>query len=319
MDTRVLKTFQMIARHGSLAVASQMLHLTPSALSHALKALESELGCRVFDRVGNRLVLNQAGEHLLSCIEQPLAAIDEAAISVKALGSWGHGQLRIGASIAALQHIIPGAVRELRREFSKLRLRVESGDSPELIQMLQEHRIDVMIGPEPGPTHGVIFRQLFEDELLFAVSADHPWTDGRSLSREDIRREPLIFYHQKSLTSQWIRSYFNGLDIEPFSTMEIGSLTAIREMIRLNLGVSVLPPWVLDPELRNGSIKMRSLGARALKRTWSVGHLTQKKLTLAEERFCQLCSTQTKGMLLTRKDLPEEGRILLGGAKASGE
>src|SRR5262249_37487166 len=101
METRLLKVFCAVARHGSVAGAARQLHLTPSAISHSLKALETQLGCRLFDRAARKMLLNQAGEQLLAKIEQPLAALDAAEQSLKSLSKWGEARLRIGAAASA--------------------------------------------------------------------------------------------------------------------------------------------------------------------------------------------------------------------------
>src|SRR5205814_2024286 len=78
METRLLKMFCAVAETGSLVTAGRKLHLTASALSHSLKALETDLGCRLFERVGKRMVLNQAGEELLAQVRGSLAALESA-------------------------------------------------------------------------------------------------------------------------------------------------------------------------------------------------------------------------------------------------
>src|SRR3954451_16550796 len=98
MEIRLLKVFTAVAESGSLVVAGGKLHLTPSAISHSLKSLETDLGCRLFERVGKRMVLNHAGEQLLAKVREPLAALDAAAEGIKRLGHWGQTQLRVGAS-----------------------------------------------------------------------------------------------------------------------------------------------------------------------------------------------------------------------------
>src|SRR5688572_5066257 len=101
MELRLLKVFCAVAESASLATAAAKLHLTPSAISHSLKSLETELGCRLFDRVGKRMALNHAGEQLLAQIGTPLAALEAATDGIKRFGKWGQTRLRIGASQAA--------------------------------------------------------------------------------------------------------------------------------------------------------------------------------------------------------------------------
>src|SRR5580765_8338960 len=149
MDTRLLRMFSEVARLGSLVAASRVLHLTDSALSHGLKSLEAQLGCRLFERTGKKLVLNQAGEHLLAQIEGPLAALNAAEESLKRLGKWGHTRLRIGAAASACQHIIPGIIRELRKACPSVQLQIESGDTPQMVNLLHQDRIDLALGVAP--------------------------------------------------------------------------------------------------------------------------------------------------------------------------
>jgi len=312
MELRLLKMFRTVATAGGLAEASRELHLTASALSHALKALETELGARLFDRVGNRLLLNQAGEQFLSQIEAPLAALENAATAIQALGRWGQASLRIGASVSACQHILPPVFRELRKHSPRPLFQVKSGDMNELVEGLRRNHIDLALGVEPEHAPDLESRALFEDELLFALSPQHPWTDGRSLSKEDISREPLILYQRTSLTSRLVGEYFAEQQIAPTTIMEIGSITAIKEMVKLNLGVGVLAPWVLDYELAKGLLRMRSLGAKRLRRNWTVTYLTRKRLGMIEEHFFALCRTQAASMRLDRKDISDTTRVGVG-------
>lgn len=309
MDIRLLKIFRTVAIHGGMSAASKQLHLTTSALSHGLKALETELGVRLFDRVGNKLLINQAGEQLLSQTEQPLQALENAAASIRALGRWGHSNLRVGASVSACQHILPHVFRELRKESPQLMLQARSADTPEMLELLRQNRIDVAIGPFPDGILDLECRPLFEDELFFVFSPQHPWADGRPLSRGDLARQPLIVYQSGSATSRMVEDYFRDQDIVPTTAMEIGSITAIKEMVKLNLGVAILAPWVVDHELAKGILKVRVLGPKALRRRWVMTSLSRKKLGMIEESFYSLCRRQCVGMRVDRKDLPESARI----------
>ena len=208
MDTRLLKMFCSVAERGSLVEAARQLHLTPSAISHGLKSLETQVGCRLFDRAGKRVILNQAGEHLLAQVKQPLAALDEAAASLKRLGQWGQTRLRIGAAASTCQHIVPPVVRELKKNFPTLTLQVESGDMPETISLVLQGRVDLALGVAPENQTGLDVRPVFKDELLFTFAPTHPWASARSLSRDDLRKESLILYQRSSFTARLVNDYF---------------------------------------------------------------------------------------------------------------
>ena len=304
MDTRLLRLFCVVARLGSLVAASQVLHLTPSALSHGLKSLEAQLGCRLFERAGKKLLLNQAGEQLLAQIQAPLAALDAAEESLKRLGKWGQTRLRIGAAASACQHLVPGVIRELRKACPNVQLQVESADMPQMVNLLQQNRIDLALGVAPESTSALDMRPIFRDELLFTFCPSHPWATAPSISREELRTQPLILYQRSSLTAELVDKYFRDLDIVPSTIMEIANIEAIKELVKLNLGVAVLAPWTVEKELVRGSLRMRPLGAKALRRQWAIITLAGRRWNLAEETFCRLCRTLVAGFRMDRKDLP---------------
>src|SRR5262245_41650315 len=98
LDSRQLRAFVTLARTGSFTVAARRLFLSQSAVSHSMKALEREVGCRLLDRLGKKIALTQAGEQLLHHAEKILGEMIEARTSLERLGKWGRGRLRIGAS-----------------------------------------------------------------------------------------------------------------------------------------------------------------------------------------------------------------------------
>jgi LysR family transcriptional regulator, low CO2-responsive transcriptional regulator len=295
--------FCAIARNGSVVLASRELHLTPSAVSHGLKALESELGVRLFERTRKRILLNHAGEQLLAKIEQPLAALDAAHKSIQQLAKWGQTRLRIGAAASACQYILPGVIRELKKTNPKLVLQVELGDMADMVKLLEQNRIDLAFGVAREDKEDLETRPIFKDELLFVFSPSHPWATTPSIPREDLRKQPLIVYQRNSSTTHMIDDYFRELEIVPSTVMEISSIEAIKELVKLDLGVSVLAPWTADKELARGKLMMRPLGPRALSRHWVVAYLKGRRLNLVEETFCRLCRNFASSLRVDRKDI----------------
>jgi DNA-binding transcriptional LysR family regulator len=289
-------------------VAARELHLTASALSHSLKALETDLGCRLFDRVGNRMLLNQAGEQLLAQVQSPLAALAAAEDSIRSLARWGQTRLRIGAAASACQHVLPTVLRELKKQHPTMILQVESGDMAEMLPLLEENRIDLALGILPENDDRFDLRPVFRDELLLVFSHSHPWADGRAIPADDLRKQPLILYQRASFTARLVEDFFRELKIVPTSIMEVGNIEAIKELVKLNLGVSVLAPWTAEKELTRGSLKMRPIGQRPLRRQWGVATLAGRRLNMVEELFCKLCRAHASGMRLDRKDIPEDRR-----------
>jgi LysR family transcriptional regulator, low CO2-responsive transcriptional regulator len=303
METRLLKVFAAVAESGSLVAAAGKLHLTPSAISHSLKSLETELGCRLFERVGKRMVLNQAGDQLLAAIREPLAALQAAAEGIKRFGHWGQSRLRIGAAAAACQHILPGVIRELKKTHPALELQVESGDTPHLVDLLRANKVDLAVGIAPENSLGLEVRPIFRDELMFVFAPAHVWAGGQPITREEIAAQQFIGDRRSSFTMRLIGDYFRQQEAAPKVLMEVDSIGAIIEMVKLNLGVAILAPWTVDHELARARIRMRPLGSKALRRQWAVASLALHPKTYVEETFCRLCRNHATAMRLDRHDV----------------
>src|SRR5215470_19222486 len=149
LDSRQLRTFCVLARTGSFTQAARELHLTQSGVSHSMKALENETGCRLLDRLGKKVVLTQAGEQLLQHATKILLEMEHARESLGHLGKWGRGRLRIGASTTACQHLIPPVLREFKESFPEHAITIEPGDTPQLVTALLRHKVDLALALEP--------------------------------------------------------------------------------------------------------------------------------------------------------------------------
>jgi DNA-binding transcriptional LysR family regulator len=303
MELRLLKVFSAIAESGSLVTAASKLHLTPSAISHSLKALETELGCRLFERVGKRMVMNQAGDQLLLGIREPLDALEAAADAIKRLGQWGQSRLRLGASATACQHVLPSVIRELKKTYPTLELHIAAGDTSHVLDLIRETKVDLALCIVPENSPGLDVRPIFRDELMFIFPPVHRWAAGRPITREQIIEQQFIGYQRSSTSMRLLMDYFRQMDIVPKVLMDVDSVGAIIEMVKFNLGVAVLAPWTVGPELVRGTLRARSLGTKPLRRQWSVVSLAVRPKNYIEETFCRLCRNHATGLRLDHKDV----------------
>src|SRR6266516_499893 len=200
LDSRQLRAFCVLARSGSFTETARELHLTQSGVSHAMKALEGDVGCRLLDRLGKKVVLTQAGEQLLHHVTRILREMEGARESMAQLGKWGRGRLRLGASTTACHHIIPPVLREFKESFPEHTITIEPGDTPDLVQSLLRDRIDLALTLEPEKEPQLDFNPLFSDELRFVVGALHPWAQAGRVDRGEIPRQHYILYSRSSVT-----------------------------------------------------------------------------------------------------------------------
>ena len=143
------------------------------------------------------------------------------------------------------------------------------------------------------------FLPVFTDELAFIASPLHPWAKAGEVTRAEVAKQNLIIYRKSSHTFRLVDDYFRKEDVVLNAVIELGSMEAIKEMVKLGLGVSIMAPWMAQKELRNGSLVTLPLGRRKLKRGWGVLHWPGRRLTLAEETFVGLCRSASADMVLT--------------------
>jgi DNA-binding transcriptional LysR family regulator len=296
IDSKQLRAFVMLAQTGSFTLAAKELNLTQSAISHSMKALEQDVGCLLLNRMNKKVLLTQAGEQLLHHAVKILQEMTATRESLRQLGKWGKGRLRIGTSAAACQYILPAVLREFKESFPMYGIAIEPGDVPECIDALRNNRIDLALGLEPEKEDQFTFHSLFSDELLFLVSPQHPWAAADSVPRTEIPRQNYVLYSKASYTFRMVEKYFQREDMVLNTVMELGSMEGIKELVKLGLGVGILAPWTVRKELEERSLVTLPLGRRKLRRDWGIFHWRRHRLGLAEETFLGLCRSATEGL-----------------------
>jgi len=279
----------MLAEKGSFTAAAKELHLTQSAVSHSVKALEDDMGCRLLDRVGKKVLLTQAGEALLQHVKKIFSSMNSARESIEQMSEWGQGRLRIGASAAACQYILPRVLREFKNKFSKCLLSIEPGDTAEIVDALRENQIDFGFTIEPRSEPDFEFYPFFTDELVILVEPRHPWAKAGRALRTEIPLQQYILYLKKSRTFELIEDYFCVHEMTIKSVIDMGSMSAIKELVKLGLGITIMAPWTAHDELKRKELIALSLGRRKLKRHWGILRMKGRTFSWAEEEFMQLC------------------------------
>jgi DNA-binding transcriptional LysR family regulator len=207
------------------------------------------------------------------------------------LGQWGQGRLRLGASTTACQHVIPPVLREFKECFPDCAITIQPGDTPELVESLLSHRIDLALSLESKEEPQLEFHPLFTDELHFVVSPLHPWARAGRVNRKEIPRQNYIHYGKRSVTFQLIEEYFRCEKVVLNTVIELGSMEATKELVKVGLGASILAPWIARKEIEEGSLVALPLGRRKLRRRWGILHCRGKRLNLAEQTLIGLCES----------------------------
>ncbi len=289
LDARRLRAFLALAETRSFTAAARRLSLSQSAVSHSIRALEDDVRCRLFDRIGKSAHLTQAGENFLVHAHRIGREMELARAHLESLSQWGQGRIRLGASLSACQYVLPAVLREFKESFPQCVLHIETGETPELVNLVDAGTVDFAMAIEPRGLSALEFQPLFSDELCFIVGALHPWTESGKAPQDEIVRQHYIVYSRSGYLAEMVDEHFRRDKLSLPSSVEMGDPQAIKEFVKLGIGITIMAPWEVSKELAEGSLVAIPLGRRRLRRKWGLLFRPGSSLSLAQETFCGIC------------------------------
>ena len=304
IDTRLLRAFLAVAKHSSFTLAAKELSVTQSAMSHTIRALESELGCQLLLRQGRRVSLTHQGKELQKYGDALGNLMGQMRSSLSGLDQNPRGVLRIGCTTSASQFILPKALREFRESFPLYDIRVIPGETPETLNRLLEGEVDVSISLKPGDSFQIDSQSIFEDELLWLVSPLHPLA-GKKCSPKEVSLQTFIVTSRQGFTFELVQAYLLRHGIRPRNYLELGSVEALKELAKLALGIAVCASWTAEEEIRTGQLIPLKIAKGNLRRQWVVSTLKNRPLRLAERLFKGICRETGRNMALNWKKAAE--------------
>jgi len=299
LDVHGLRVFQAVADKLSFTRAAETLAMTQSAVSHHIAKLERELNLELIERRGRSIVLTGAGNALLRESNRILREVTDLPQLVRAAATPDHGHLRIGASATACQYLLPDTLRELRECFPKFTLSIDPGDSPAVAEWVQNDHVDVGIMILSDTKSRLRIFPLFDDELGLVLNPLHPLADGKRIKAADLANERFVLYSRFSATYRLVERHFIRLKLALNDAIELGSMEAIKALVKLGLGISVLAKWVVQPQLDDGSLIWQPLPGPRLHRTWGIAMRTDNQPTLVERTFIELCRAASRKVTQT--------------------
>lgn len=277
-----------MAETESFTKAADRLSVTQSAVSHSIRALESQLECTLVERSGKRVALSQEGTVLLRRFRGALKELEKAGDELAVLRRWGQGRLRVGATHTLWHFLLPKVMQEFRELYPRCEIHVESGDTSGLIEVLDKAEIDMVLGIGGRGPSWARFDPLFEDEMVYVVSPQHPWATLDEVSVEDVEKESFLVYGRSSETYRLLKDSFEkaGAKIRP--SLSLGDMGAIKEMAKVGIGVAIVARWIAQSEIDAGELVAVPLGDVQLVRQWGVFCHESRHLSMVEEDFLRL-------------------------------
>lgn len=250
MDTQNLKAFIEVADAGSFSVAAESLHITQPAVSKRIAALESQLNCKLFDRISRTVKLTEAGLSLLPKARTILRSVREAQRTIIDLKGEISGVLSIGISHHIGLHRLPPVLQSFNRRYPDVHFDIDFMDSEEAYEQVTSGKIELgLVTLDPSGNSPLTRQAIWHDQLNVTISPNHALTQSKNISLSTLSEFPAILPGLNTYTGQIIKKLFQHHNLKLDVSMSTNYLETIKMMVSIGLGWSVLPHTMLDESL----------------------------------------------------------------------
>lgn len=257
MTLEQLRIFVAVAEREHVTKAAEALHLTQSAASAAVSALETRYGAKLFDRVGRRIALTEAGRLFLAEARAVLARAAAAETVLADLAGLKRGRLALGASQTVASYWLPPLMQRFRTAYPGVALTLAIGNTETIAALVRDGAADVGVveGAVDDPTLSIA--PVAKDDLALVVGRAHPWSDGRRVGRADLAAARWVLREPGSGTRAILEQALAsaGLSLgDREIALELPSNEACRAAVEAGAGATVLSTLVAAPSLASGAL-----------------------------------------------------------------
>lgn len=247
MDTHTLSAFIEVADSGSFSKAGERLHLSQPAISKRIAALEETLGQPLFDRVGRRIDLTDAGRTLLPHARRVLAEMEDARRALSRLSGTVSGRLSIGTSHHIGLHRLPPVLRSYTLAYPDVDLDIHFMDSEDACEEVAQGRLELGIVTLPvTPPDALRMQTVWRDPLSVVVAPNHPLARVTRFSLEELADHPAVLPDARTYTHRIVMGALQAHGVAPRVRLSTNYLETLKMLVGIGLGWSVLPHSMVD-------------------------------------------------------------------------
>ncbi|WNX85093.1 LysR family transcriptional regulator [Agathobaculum sp. NTUH-O15-33] len=296
MTLRHLRIFVAICETGSATAAGEMLYLAQPSISLALSELESHYGVKLFDRIGRRLQITQAGQFFLPRAIQIVNLFDTITQEMSSLDF--KGTLRVGASVTIGTYLLPAALVAFREQFPDMEVIVSIAHSGKIEQDVLENNIDLGLVETNIQNESLCQQPIARDHILWICAPDHPFANSKNVSFEKVVTQPILLWEAKSRRRSLLESIFRekGYILNP--TWQSISAQAILSAVISGMGISFLSRTLVSGALDRGEISSFRVDNMDFYRNFSVIRNKNKTVSHSMNVLIDLCRAQAESKCL---------------------
>lgn len=260
MNLNQLRIFHCAARLCNFTRAAEELHLTQPGISKHLKGLEEYYGTQLFDRLGKKVVLTQAGEALFEATSAAFNLLDQAKTRIDDLSGLLAGKLAIGTCVTVGTYILPEQLVRFRQRYPGIRIKVETALSGQITQLVLDNTLELGLVGHYTPDPRLVVDPFLKDRLQLVVSPRHSWSAKKApIPLKELASQTLLVSSRGAGTYRIVDALLKKSGVTPGGIVELGTTEGVKEAIAADLGVSLLSGHVLKKELASGVLATLAL------------------------------------------------------------
>lgn len=281
MDIQGLQAFLGVSAYGSFSEAATRLHLTQPAVSKRIQNLEQQLGTALFDRIGRKVHLTDAGKALVPAAQRILQEMENATRTMQNLANLVAGKLSFATSHHIGLHRLPALLQRFTESHPQVELDIHFLESELAYQAVLKREVELAFVTMTGQQSRQLQQEkLWHDELTFVASPRHFLARKLDLQLNELCYTPAILPFESSATYQVIRQQFEKRKLPIKTSLPVNYLETIKMMVSVGLGWSVLPTIMVDEQLT-----ALTVASEPLSRSLGVIWLKDRTLSNAAQAF----------------------------------
>lgn len=308
---RQLTVFEVTARHLHFTRAAQELRMTQPSVSIQIRQLEENLGVVLFEQIGKKMHLTEAGRELHRFCLEIQRQMNEAETVLARLKGLQGGELRLAIGPSA-KYFVPKLLAVFSKNYPEVAIDLNIASHESLLAQLSNNERDMVIMGMPPGDETLTATPFLSDPLVVIAPPQHALADARGIPLAGLAQEPFLIRESSSATRAVIEEFFARKQLAIRTFMTINSNEAIKQCVQAGLGVAIVPLQSVVQELIGKRLVVLDFVSLPLQRSWYLVHRKEKFFSHVAEAFRNFVLEQA-----ARYVDAEERALNLGGAPLS--
>lgn len=284
LTLRQLNIFEAVARHLSFTRASKELHLTQPAVSMQVKQLEDEVGLPLFEQVGKKVFLTEAGKEMQRYAASIQATLAEAGQVFDEMRGLERGRLHISVASTA-NYFVPQLLASFCQRYPHVHISLDVTNRHRLLDALAANETDLVIMGKPPGNMELVAESFMDNPLVAIAPPNHPLANSRNIPLKRLQEETFLVREKGSGTRSATERFFLEHGVALSSTMEMSSSEAIKQGVEAGLGFGLLSLHTLEMELELKRLVILDVRELPILRKWYIMHRSGKRLSAVAQSF----------------------------------